>query len=311
MKIKLSDIIPMEHFNFRAPNENLDSLCESIKKHGILSPLNLIQKNNTYFLWSGFRRYYAAKKLPISEIPYQIETEAASDSELIIRHIEENRSHAPFNMIEKANLVHLCDTFFKLDPLHLKLYNSILEKQFFEQLRQCPSSIIHYYLEKKISDDTLRRLIVRFSDNHGVLVKAMVQLQMTHQTQKLFLELIERIIKLTENNSIEDLLNTCTSNWQHTLTAQDKPLVLEKLLESLKEKAYPIYSQLTKTNQMAIDSLKLPSHVHIQPFPYFSKNGFELHCKIYSKNELKIIIDKLHDAYTNDSLDALFKTPEI
>ncbi len=311
MKMKLSDIIPMDHFNFRAPNENLDLLCESIKKHGILSPLNLIQKNNAVFLWSGFRRYYAARKLSIGEIPFQIETETASDSELMIHHIEENRSRAPFNMIEKANLIHLCDTFFKLDPSRLKLYNSILEKRFFEQLRQCTSSVVHYYLEKSISDDTLRRLIVRFSDKQDILVKAIVQFQMTQQTQKLFLELVERITKLTENNNIEDLLNTCASNWHHTLTAQEKPLVLEKLLEALREKAYPIYSQLTKKNQIAIDSLRLPSYVHIQPFPYFSKNGFELHCKVCSKSELKIIIDKLHDAYTSDSLDALFKTPEI
>ncbi len=68
-KIPLSDIVPniyqpRKHFN----EEALQSLSDSIKKHGILQPIVVIQKDNGYMIIAGERRFRASKLAGLDKI---------------------------------------------------------------------------------------------------------------------------------------------------------------------------------------------------------------------------------------------------
>ena len=68
-KIKLSQIIPniyqpRKHFD----SEALQSLSDSIKKHGLLQPIVVIQKDSGFMIIAGERRFRASKLAGLGEI---------------------------------------------------------------------------------------------------------------------------------------------------------------------------------------------------------------------------------------------------
>ena len=50
-------------------NESLEELAESIKKYGVIQPIIVKQKDNYYEIVAGERRWRAAKKAGLSEMP--------------------------------------------------------------------------------------------------------------------------------------------------------------------------------------------------------------------------------------------------
>ena len=69
-KIKIIEIEPNREqprkiFN----NESLEELAESIKKYGIIQPIIVNKKDDYYEIVAGERRWRAAKKAGLTEIP--------------------------------------------------------------------------------------------------------------------------------------------------------------------------------------------------------------------------------------------------
>jgi len=67
-EIKLPDSQPRRYFD----EEKLESLTESIRKHGILEPLLVRPKDGKYELIAGERRLRASKQAELSEVPVNI-----------------------------------------------------------------------------------------------------------------------------------------------------------------------------------------------------------------------------------------------
>ncbi len=68
-KIKLSKIIPNKYQPRKHFDEDaLNSLSESIKKHGLLQPIVVIQKDDNYMIIAGERRFRASKLAGLEEI---------------------------------------------------------------------------------------------------------------------------------------------------------------------------------------------------------------------------------------------------
>lgn len=95
-KISLEDLHPFENHPYKVQdNEDMDTLIESIKENGILSPL-IVRPLDTggYEIVSGHRRLHAAEKAGLKTVPaliYALDKDAASiavvDSNLHREHI--------------------------------------------------------------------------------------------------------------------------------------------------------------------------------------------------------------------------------
>lgn len=82
--------------------EAIDSLCASISKYGIIEPLIVREKgNDTFELIAGERRFRAAKKLGLSEVPAVIRN--SSDLEMLEIAMIENLHREDISPIDKAN----------------------------------------------------------------------------------------------------------------------------------------------------------------------------------------------------------------
>lgn len=90
--------------------KTIDELAESIKKHGVLQPIIVREKEGYYEIIAGERRYLAAKKAGLSKIPSIIKN--LEDSECALVALVENLQRENLNPLEEATAYKkLQDTF--------------------------------------------------------------------------------------------------------------------------------------------------------------------------------------------------------
>ena len=87
---------PRKHFD----EDSLFELSESIKRHGVLSPLLVQQRDDYYEIIAGERRWRAAKKAGLTELPVIIKD--LSDQEIVEISLIENIQREDLNPIEEA-----------------------------------------------------------------------------------------------------------------------------------------------------------------------------------------------------------------
>ena len=101
VNLKIIDVEPNKNqprMNF--DDEKIEELANSIKEYGVIQPIIVAKKNNYYQIVAGERRWRAAKKAGLSEIPSIIRnyTEQKNKEVALI----ENIQREDLNPIEKA-----------------------------------------------------------------------------------------------------------------------------------------------------------------------------------------------------------------
>lgn len=111
--IGINKLYPFENHPYKVQdNEEMESLTESIKQHGVLSPIIVRPKENTedeYEIISGHRRVMASRKAGISEVPtliVSLDRDAATivlvDSNLHREHILPSEKAFAYKMKAEA-----------------------------------------------------------------------------------------------------------------------------------------------------------------------------------------------------------------
>ena len=101
-KIKVIEIEPNREQPRRSFNEEaLDELASSIKTYGVLQPIIVNKKDNYYEIVAGERRWRAAKKAGLTEMPCIIKEDITEKSNKEIALIE-NLQRVDLNPIDKA-----------------------------------------------------------------------------------------------------------------------------------------------------------------------------------------------------------------
>lgn len=97
---------PRKYFD----EDNIISLSESIKNHGMIQPLVVSETNGKYLIIAGERRYRAAKHLGLAKLPCIIIEK--SDEEILEISLIENIQREDLNPIEEARAFkNLIDNF--------------------------------------------------------------------------------------------------------------------------------------------------------------------------------------------------------
>jgi len=81
-------------------DENLDELVASIKEHGIIQPLIVRKRGDIFEIIAGERRWRAAQKAGLSEVP--VIAREASDQDVLEMALIENLQREDLNPIEEA-----------------------------------------------------------------------------------------------------------------------------------------------------------------------------------------------------------------
>ncbi len=87
---------PRKHFDAG----KIDELCDSIKQNGVLQPILVRKKGASYEIVAGERRFQAAKKAGLKEIPAVVKD--ITDDEVLKLALIENLQRADLNPLEEA-----------------------------------------------------------------------------------------------------------------------------------------------------------------------------------------------------------------
>jgi len=97
--ISIEKLHPFENHPYKVQdNEEMDALAESIKLHGVVSPIIVRPLENTtdeYEIISGHRRVMASRKAGITEIPAVMIEEKANQREMFKVPMERIRQYVP------------------------------------------------------------------------------------------------------------------------------------------------------------------------------------------------------------------------
>ena len=102
LKVNISEVEPNRSQPRKTFNEDaLQELAESIKEHGVLQPLLVKQRDGYYEIVAGERRWRAATKAGLKEIPVIVRD--LTEQEILEISIIENLQREDLNPIEEAN----------------------------------------------------------------------------------------------------------------------------------------------------------------------------------------------------------------
>ena len=99
---------PRKHFN----DEKIEELANSIKEHGIIQPVVVRKRDRGYEIVAGERRWRAARKAELKELPCIIKE--LSDTQNMLLAIIENMQREDLNPIEEAEAINQMISTFGL-----------------------------------------------------------------------------------------------------------------------------------------------------------------------------------------------------
>lgn len=159
-KIKLIDIEPNKNQPRRNfDEESLSELAESIKRYGIIQPIIVNKKDNYYEIVAGERRWRAAKKAGLEEIPCIVREDTERRNKEIA--LIENIQREDLNAIEKAKGYKELIDNYGLSQIELSETIGMSSSAIANTLRLLNLSpkVMDLVIERKISEAHARQLL--------------------------------------------------------------------------------------------------------------------------------------------------------
>ena len=188
--IKISKIEP----NREQPRKNfdkeaLDALSDSIKQHGVISPITVQKKGDRYIIIAGERRWRAARMAGLTEIPAYVGD--YSEREIAELSLIENIQRDDLNPIEEAQAYKRLMTEFDLkqDEVAKRVSKSRSAITNTMRLLKLSEEVQRYLIEGTLSEGHARALLgTEDVDAQNRLAKKVID-------EKLSVRDIEKLIK--------------------------------------------------------------------------------------------------------------------
>lgn len=200
--IELNKKQPRKQFN----EDALQELADSIAQHGIIEPLVVTKKDNYYLLVSGERRWRAAMKAGLTEVPVVIKD--YTDQQILEIGLIENIQRENLNPIEEAQ------AYKKLiDEFHLK------QDDVAERVSKSRTAITNIMRLLKLSEPVQEMVIdEKLSNGHARALLPIEDSELQYETacqvfdQRLSVrdteKLVKKIIKNLQNPPKEEAATT-------------------------------------------------------------------------------------------------------
>ena len=158
--LKIHDIMPNENQPRKTfDEEKIGELADSIKEHGIIQPIVVRKKEKGYEIVAGERRWRAAIKAELTEVPCLIRE--LDDEQNMLIAIIENMQREDLNPIEEAEGIHQMISSFGLTQEEVSKSVGKSRPYITNALRllKLPDYIIDFISEGKISAAHGRTLV--------------------------------------------------------------------------------------------------------------------------------------------------------
>jgi len=215
--IKVNPFQPRKHFDEKA----LAELSESIKRHGLLQPIVVVEKMDDYVLIAGERRLRASKMAKTKTIKAVVVS--ATDAEMRELALIENIQREELNAIELAKSY---EELIEVHAITQDELSSLLHKsrsQITNTLRllQLSSKAQRAIIDKQISQGHAKVMVNLGNKDQNVLVDSIIG-------QKLSVRDVEKMVKQLK-------VSGSTAETKEKKTVKEKSLDMNALTEALDE----------------------------------------------------------------------------
>jgi len=229
IKLKVKDIEinkeqPRKQFN----EDALQELADSIAQHGVIEPLVVTKRDNYYLLVSGERRWRAAMKAGLTEVPVVIKD--YTDQQVLEIGLIENIQRENLNPIEEAQAYKRL-----IEEFHLK------QDDVAERVSKSRSAITNIMRLLKLCEQVQEMVIdEKLSNGHARALLAIEDNELQYETacnvfdQRLSVRETEKLVKKIVNEQNNPKKNTTEPKEDLTYLYND---IEEKLKYKLGSKA--------------------------------------------------------------------------
>ena len=301
-------------FNFTFPVK-IDEITESIKKVNLLNPVILFENNNKYRIISGLKRILAFKLLSLETIEAFVYGKGSiSELEAFLIAVYDNTSIRRLNIIEKSVILNKLKMYHNLkDGEIIENYMSIigLERSGkllndYLVLSKFNNDLKEYIVNRDIPIKTLSILALVSDEKLSLISEIIITLNLGSNKIKELVRLVDEIVERdnVDINSLREDLNIDAELNSERITLSQK---WEKIVYSLRERRFPMWSKIEKSLVRNISSLNLPKNMRFGYPPYLEGDKFKIEAEFSSSDELKEAAHKLIDISKKEELTEIIK----
>ena len=223
----------------------LDELAESIKQFGLLQPI-LVQDKSTYYeIIAGERRWRAAKKAGLKEIPVIIKN--LTEQEIVEISLIENIQREDLNPIEEAQAYKRLLTEFNLK-----------QDEVAERVSKSRTAVTNSMRLLKLCDDVQKMVIDNMiSTGHA---RALISIEDEKQQYEIAKKIYEEKLNVRDVEKLVKNLNKPVKIKKTIITDESLEAVYQDIEENLKQKLSTKVSITSKGNGAGKIEIEFYSH---------------------------------------------------
>ena len=292
------------------PNGCPEKLLDSVKEVGIRHPISICSTNKPYKIISGHKRVQATIKAGLTSIPAFF---VPTMDDALVTNLKENFALRHYSDIEKGCILNkLTSEGFEENTI-IDLYMPLLE------LERSKKNFQDLILVEKIGSE-LQKLLHRSNvpvkvfqvffawdnENQQAAEKFFAATRPGVNKWRDLLELIEEISRRDEISPKDIFFASAT-----IVTLKDKSLTppqkYDQVHQALRQKRYPVLSDLKKQVLRALDEMKLDDKTRLKYDDAFESDEMKLELKFRDERELSQQVEKIFHALQSGAVNKVVK----
>jgi ParB-like chromosome segregation protein Spo0J len=288
---------------------SLETLCESIRKVGVISaPLVSRNEKGGFDIVSGYRRILALKALGEPKaICKDVTSVLPSGLERLLANFYENLATRRFNEIEKAMILDRLRRHLKTEEI-LTCFMPLLSLpshedtfEFYFELLNAEQEVQLAVAREELSVRGVKALFELDKESQRVLFQWISGLRLNFNQQMNIIEYINYISK-REDMSISQVLSEEPFSKLMKNARLNNPQKAKKMLEILRFRRYPRLTRAQQVIESTLSTISLPPRVHIRYDPHLEDPNYHLEVEFKNGKELRKTVKDLHAL---DQLEAI------
>lgn len=295
---------------------NLEVLCESIRKVGLINP-PLVARNQqgTFEIVSGYRRILALKALGEGEsFCLDLTSTLASPMERFLTGLYENLSTRKFNEIEKAMILHRLQDYVSKEEivgsfmplLCLPSHEGTLK--FYLNLLGLEENIQKAVAREEISMSTVKALIEMGNGDRQCVFRWVSTLGFNFNQGTKLIELIKDI-SMREKKGVHEMLSEAPFVEIAENPRLNMPQKAKAVLETLRTRRFPRLKKAQQAVLKKVSAIPLPPDTSVHYDPNLEDPYYHLDIRFKHGKDLMKAIRRLHALHEVEAIPELWAGP--
>ena len=292
------------------PNGCPEKLLDSVKEVGIRHPISICSTNKPYKIISGHKRVQATIKAGLTSIPAFF---VPTMDDALVTNLKENFALRHYSDIEKGCILNkLISEGFEEDTI-IDLYMPLLElersKKIFQDLilvEKIGSELQKLLHRSNVPVKVFQVFFAWDNENQEAAEKFFAATRPGVNKWRDLLELIEEISRRDEISPKNIFSASATIE-----TLKDKSLTppqkYDQVHQALRQKRYPVLSDLKKQVLRALDEMKLDDKTRLKYDEAFESDEMKLELKFRDERELSQQVEKIFHALQSGAVNKFVK----